>query len=71
VKFSYLNEKSSHVDESWYTNTELELDNSHVTKYKKKKIQDGERPPFFDHNSAALVKFRFQLNFARGSRIAR
>ena len=25
--------KSSHFDEIWYTNADLELDDSHVTKY--------------------------------------
>jgi len=30
----------------WYTNADLELNDSQVTKYKKNKIQDGGRPPF-------------------------
>ena len=30
--------------EIWYRNADLELTDSHMTKYKK--IQDGRRPPF-------------------------
>jgi len=33
VKSHYLNEKSSDFDEIWYTNADLELADSHVTKY--------------------------------------
>jgi len=44
VKSPYLDEKSSHYDEIWYTNTDLELGDSHMTKYEKKlkfKMADG------------------------------
>jgi len=33
VKSPYLNEKSPDFDEIRYTNADLELDDSHVTKY--------------------------------------
>jgi len=33
VKSSYLNEKSPDFDEIWYTTADLELDDSHVSKY--------------------------------------
>jgi len=33
VKSLYLNEKSSDFDEIWYTTANLELNDSHMTKY--------------------------------------
>ena len=46
VKSAYLDDKSSDVDEIWCTNADFELDDSHVTKLKKFKIQGGRQLPF-------------------------
>jgi len=58
VNSPYLNETSSDSEEIWCTRADLELDNSHETKYENFKIQDVGRPSFFKislfgHNSAA------------------
>ena len=46
AKSPYLSEKSSDCDKIWYTNANIEPDDSHVIKNGFLKIQDGGRPPF-------------------------
>jgi len=55
VKSTYLSEKSSDFDETWYTASAIEPDDSHVTKIEIFIIQDGGgrhfENRFFGHNS--------------------
>jgi len=46
IKSPYLNKKIFDFDQIWYTTAHLQLNDSHVTKYKIFKIQDGRWPPF-------------------------
>ena len=62
---SYINEKLSDFAEIWYITAYLKLDNSHVTTYKKFRIQNCERPPFL-----AIIQQpigRFQWSYVWGS----
>ena len=56
VKSIYLSEKSSDFDETWYTASDIEPDDSLVTKIEIFIIQDGAgrhaENRFFGHNSS-------------------
>jgi len=58
IELLYLNERLSDSDEMWYTRVDLELNDSHVTKYEiflYFKMADSyhiENLFFFGHNSA-------------------
>jgi len=45
-KITICQQKSSDFDVIWYTNADLELGDSQMTKYEYFKIQDGGWPPF-------------------------
>ena len=66
VKSPYLNEKSSDFDEIWYTTTDFEHGDSHVTKYDFFRIQDGVRPPYWKSFLAITQKpiAQSEWNFA-------
>jgi len=70
AKSPYLSEKSSDFDEIWYTIANIEPDESHMTKIKIYKIQDGGggrlENRFFGHQPIV----RFHRNFVRGSKTA-
>jgi len=56
AKSPYLSEKSSYFDKIWYTKADIEPDDSHWSKIKIFKIQDGGSRHlvnrFFGHNSS-------------------
>ena len=65
VKSPYLGEKSSDFDETWYITSDIEPDDSQVTKIEIFKIQDGGGPilkiAFLAITHQPIV--RFQRNF--------
>jgi len=72
AKSPYLGEKSSDFDQIWYTTTDIEPNDSHVTKTEFLKIQHGGgrllKIAILAINHRPIV--RFQRNFVRGSRTA-